>query len=91
MLLEGKKALIMGVANNRSIAYGISSAFARRLTANIIFLPHTTTQTAAAARATKPKIPTEMFIGTHTSATETANNIGRLKNAPAPPPAGPTC
>ena len=29
MLLEGKKALIMGVANNRSIAYGISSAFAR--------------------------------------------------------------
>lgn len=29
MLLKGKKALIMGVANNRSIAYGISSAFAR--------------------------------------------------------------
>jgi len=27
MLLEGKKALIFGVANNRSIAYGISSAF----------------------------------------------------------------
>jgi enoyl-[acyl-carrier protein] reductase I len=29
MLLEGKKALIFGVANNRSIAYGISSAFKR--------------------------------------------------------------
>lgn len=29
MLLEGKKALIFGVANNRSIAYGISSAFRR--------------------------------------------------------------
>ena len=29
MLLKGKKALIMGVANNRSIAYGISSAFSR--------------------------------------------------------------
>lgn len=27
MLLEGKKALIFGVANNRSIAYGISEAF----------------------------------------------------------------
>lgn len=27
MLLEGKKALILGVANNKSIAYGISSAF----------------------------------------------------------------
>ena len=30
MLLEGKKALIFGVANNRSIAYGISSAFKRQ-------------------------------------------------------------
>lgn len=29
MLLEGKKALIFGVANNRSIAYGISAAFKR--------------------------------------------------------------
>lgn len=29
MLLEGKKALVFGVANNRSIAYGISSAFRR--------------------------------------------------------------
>jgi enoyl-[acyl-carrier protein] reductase I len=28
-LLEGKKALIMGVANKRSIAWGIASAFAR--------------------------------------------------------------
>ncbi len=27
MLLEGKKALILGVANNRSIAYGVASAF----------------------------------------------------------------
>ncbi len=27
MLLEGKKALIFGVANNKSIAYGISNAF----------------------------------------------------------------
>ncbi len=27
MLLEGKKALILGVANNKSIAYGIASAF----------------------------------------------------------------
>ena len=25
MLLQGKKALIMGLANNRSIAYGIDS------------------------------------------------------------------
>ncbi|WP_446425639.1 enoyl-ACP reductase FabI [Mailhella sp.] len=29
MLLEGKKAAIFGVANNRSIAYGIASAFKR--------------------------------------------------------------
>ena len=29
MLLSGKKAVIFGVANNRSIAYGISSAFRR--------------------------------------------------------------
>ena len=29
MLLEGKKALIFGVANTRSIAYGISAAFKR--------------------------------------------------------------
>ena len=29
MLLEGKKAAIFGVANQRSIAYGISSAFKR--------------------------------------------------------------
>lgn len=29
MILEGKKALIFGVANNRSIAYGISSSFRR--------------------------------------------------------------
>lgn len=29
MLLEGKKALIFGVANNRSIAYGISNSFHR--------------------------------------------------------------
>ena len=27
MLLEGKKALIMGVANNRSIAWGITQEF----------------------------------------------------------------
>lgn len=26
MLLQGKKALIMGLANNRSIAYGIAAA-----------------------------------------------------------------
>jgi enoyl-[acyl-carrier protein] reductase I len=30
MLLQGKKALIFGVANNRSIAYGIASAFRRK-------------------------------------------------------------
>lgn len=29
MLLEGKKAVIFGVANKHSIAYGISSAFRR--------------------------------------------------------------
>ena len=29
MLLEGKKAAIFGVANQRSIAYGIASAFKR--------------------------------------------------------------
>lgn len=29
MILQGKKALIFGVANNRSIAYGISSSFRR--------------------------------------------------------------
>ena len=27
MLLQGKKALILGLANNKSIAYGISSCF----------------------------------------------------------------
>ena len=27
MLLDGKKALIFGVANDRSIAYGISESF----------------------------------------------------------------
>ena len=36
MLLEGKKALIFGVANNRSIAYGISSA-SRREGARLAF------------------------------------------------------
>lgn len=30
MLLEGKKALILGLANNRSIAYGIAQAFAEQ-------------------------------------------------------------
>ena len=29
MILEGKKAVIFGVANKHSIAYGISSAFRR--------------------------------------------------------------
>ncbi|MDO5483796.1 MAG: NADH-specific enoyl-ACP reductase, partial [Desulfovibrionaceae bacterium] len=28
MLLQGKKALILGLANNRSIAYGIAQCFA---------------------------------------------------------------
>ena len=27
MLLQGKKALILGLANNRSIAFGIANAF----------------------------------------------------------------
>ena len=27
MLLQGKKALILGLANNKSIAYGIANAF----------------------------------------------------------------
>ena len=27
MLLQGKRALILGLANNKSIAYGIASAF----------------------------------------------------------------
>ena len=27
MLLQGKKALILGLANNKSIAYGIAQAF----------------------------------------------------------------
>ena len=27
MILEGKKALVFGVANDRSIAYGISESF----------------------------------------------------------------